>query len=135
MENMRKWVDVRLEKSKGNILKLASKPTFGSRKIFYEDLVAVHKIKETLTLNKSAHVGMCILDLSKTLMYNFHYNYIRKNYGEKTLLLLTDTDSLFYEIQAEAVYKDFYKNREAFYNNDYPADSPFHFSRLQLPKH
>ena len=69
-----------------------------SCKIFNEDLVAVHKIKETLTLNRPAYVGMCILDLSKTLMYDFHYNYIGDKYGDKAKLLFTDTDSLMYEI-------------------------------------
>ena len=69
--------------------------------------MAVHKVKETLTLNRPAYVGMCILDLSKTLMYNFHYKYIKKNYGNRARLLLTDTDSLTYEIEAEDVYKEF----------------------------
>lgn len=61
--------------------KLTSKPTFVSSKIFNENLVAVHKIKEQLTLNRPAYLGMCILDLSKTLMYDFHYNYTKKRYG------------------------------------------------------
>ena len=58
-----------------------SKSTYVNSKIFTEDLVAVHKIKETLTLDRPAHVGMCILDLSKTLMYDFHYNYVKSRYN------------------------------------------------------
>ena len=94
MENIRKRVDVRLVTDEKKLLKLACKPTYVSSKIFNENLVAVHKIKETLTLNRPAYVGMCILDLSKTLMYDFHYNYIKQKYGDKAKLLFTDTDSL-----------------------------------------
>jgi len=68
------------------LLKMTAKPTYVSIKIFNENLVAVHKIKETLTLNRPAYVGMCILDSSKTLMYYFHYNYIKKKYGDKAKL-------------------------------------------------
>ena len=94
MENIQKRVDVRLMTSKEKLLKLASKPTYASSKIFNENLVAVHKIKETLTLNRPAYVGMCILDQSKTLMYDFHYNYIKQKYGKRVKLLFTDTDSI-----------------------------------------
>ena len=63
------------------MLDSTSKPTYVSSKIFNENLVAVHKIKESLTLNRPAYIGMCILDLSKPLMYNFHYNYIKQKYN------------------------------------------------------
>jgi len=72
MENIRKRVDVRLVTDEKKLLKMTSKPTYVSSKIFNKNLVTVHKIKETL--NRPAYVGMCILDLSKTLMYDFHYN-------------------------------------------------------------
>ena len=125
MENIRKRVDVRLVTDEKKLLKLTSKPTYVSSKIFNENLVAVHKIKETLTLNRPAYVGMCILDLSKTLMYDFHYNNIKQKYGEKAKLLFTDTDSLTYEIEAKDVYKDFFKDKDKFDNSDYPEYSPF----------
>ena len=125
MENLRRRVDVRLVTSKQKLLKLASRPTFVSSKIFNDNLVAVHKIKETLILNKPTYVGMCILDLSKTLMYDFHYSYIKKKYGDKAKLLFTDTDSLTYEIEAEDVYKDFWADKDMFDNSDYPESSPY----------
>ena len=125
MENIRKRVDVRLVTDDNKLLKYASKPTYVSSKIFNENLVAVHKIKETLTLNRPAYLGMCILDLSKTLMYDFHYNYIKNKYGEKAKLLFTDTDSLTYEIEAEDVYQDFWDDKNKFDNSDYPESSPY----------
>ena len=125
MENIRKRVDVRLVTSKEKLSKLASKPTYVSSKIFNENLVVVHKIKETLTLNRPAYIGMCILDLSKTLMYDFHYNYIKSKYGDKAKLLSTDTDSLTYEIETEDVYKDFWNDKDKFDNSDYPESSPY----------
>ena len=76
---LRKRVDVRLVTDEKKLDKLTSKPTYVSSKIFNENLMAVHKVKETLTLNRPAYVGMCILDLSKTLMYDFHYNYIKRS--------------------------------------------------------
>ena len=88
--------------------------------------MAVHKIKETLTLNRPAYVGMCILDLSKTLMYDFHYNYIKNKYGKQVKLLFTDTDSLTYEIEAEDVYQDFWNDKNKFDNSDYPESSQYY---------
>ena len=125
MENLRKRVDIRLVTDEKKLSKLASKPTYVSSKIFNENLVAVHKIKEILTLNRPAYVGMCILDLSKTLMYDFHNNYIKNKYGDKARLLFTDTDSLTYEIEAEDVYKDFWNDKDKFDNSDYPESSPY----------
>ena len=127
MENLRKRVDFRLIADDKRLVKLTSKPTYVSSKIFNENLVAVHKIKETLTLNRPAYVGMCTLELSKSLIYNFRYNCIKKKYGDKANLLFTDTDSLTYEIEAEDVYQDFYNDKEMFDNSDYSKDSKFYF--------
>ena len=125
MENIRKRVDVRLVTDENKLLKMAAKPTYVSSKIFNKNLVAVHKIKETLTLNRPAYVGMCILDLSKTLMYDFHYNYIKQKYGSKAKLLFTDTDSLTYEIETSDAYQDFWNDKDKFDNSDYPEDSQY----------
>ena len=122
MENLRKRVDIRLVTDIDQFTRLTFKPTFLSSKIFNKNLVAVHKIKETLKLNRPAYVGMCILDLSKTLMYDFHYNYIKKEYGSRA-----NTDSLTYEIETEDIYEDLWKSKELFDNSDYPKGSKYEF--------
>ena len=126
MENLRKKVDVRLVTDEKKLDKLTAKPTYVSSKIFSENLMAVHKVKETLTLNRPAYVVMCILDLSKTLMYDFHYNYIKNKYNNRARLLFTDTDSFTYEIEAEDVYKDFWNDKDMFDNSDYPENSQYY---------
>ena len=126
MENLRKQVDVRLVTNEKKLDKLTSKPTYVSSKIFNENLMAVHKVKETLTLNRPAYVGMCILDLSKTLMYDFHYNYIKKKHNNRARLLFINTDSLTYQIEAEDVYNDFWNDKDMFDNSDYPESSPYY---------
>lgn len=125
MENLRKRVDVKLVTNEKQLNNVTSKPTYVSSKIFNENLVAVHKIKEQLTLNRPAYIGMCILDLSKTLMYDFHYNYIKKRYGSKAQLLFTDTDSLCYEIETDDIYEDLWQDKHIFDNSDYPKASKF----------
>ena len=79
MENLRKRVNIELVTDEKRLNKLSSKPTYVSSKIFNEDLVAIHTKKEKLLLDKPSYVGMCILDLSKIHMYDFHYNYIKKS--------------------------------------------------------
>ena len=106
MENIRNRVDIRLVNEEKQAKKLVSKPKFERRKIFCADLAAVHMKRTKIKFDKPIYVGFCILDLSKTLMYDFHYNYIVKKYGPKQKLLFTDTDSLAYEIKTEDFYQD-----------------------------
>ena len=94
MENLRKRINVRLINNARDYKKYASKPGFVSQKIFSNNFVAIHEIKAILTLDKPIYVAFSILDLSKLLMYEFHYKYIKSKYNVK--LLFTDTDSLVY---------------------------------------
>ena len=76
-------------------------PSYMSHKIFDNNLVTIHKNRVTLTFNKPAYIGTYILELSKILMYEFHYNYIKNKFGNNSRLLFTDTDSLMYKIKTE----------------------------------
>ena len=110
IENIRKRQSVILVDDRKKALKLSSKPNFDRATIFDEHLVAVHMKKTEVYFNKPIYVRQAILDLSKTLMFDFHYNYIRKKYGNKAELLFTDTDSLMYLIQTEDFYLDINKD-------------------------
>ena len=88
-----------------------------SHKVFDNDLVAIRKV--TLTLNKPAYIGMCILELRKVLINEFHYDYIKNEYGNNSRLLFTDTYSLMYEIKTKDVYKDFSNDKEMFDFSNY----------------
>ena len=123
MENIRNRVDIRLITNEKEAKKLISKPNFHHRTIFTENLIAVHMKKTKVYYNKPIYLGMCVLDLSKTLMYDFHYNYIKKKYGEGASLLFTDTDSLAYEIDTEDFYKDINPDVERLFDtSNYPED-------------
>ena len=105
--------------------KLAAKPNFNRCTIFDENLVAIHMKKTKLYFNKSVYLGMRIPDLSKSLMYDFHYNYIKTKYGDNAKLLFTDNDSLAYEIRTNDFYKDINPDIEKrFDTSDYPTNHP-----------
>ena len=118
-------MDIKLVNDKIQVEKLSAKPNFYHCNVFSEDLVPIHMKKTKLVFNKLVYLGMCILDLSKTLMYYFHYNYIKQKYGDKPKLLFTDTDSLMYEIQTEDFYKDISADiKHRFDTSDYPPNHP-----------
>ena len=127
MENKRKRCNIQLITDSRKMERLAARPTYVSHKIFHENLVAVHYKQTKLLMDKPLYVGMCILELSKLVMYNFHYNYILPKYPEAKLFF-TDTESLTYHIKTEDIYSDFLQDRELFDNSDYPPDSKFYFS-------
>ena len=125
MENIRNRVNVKLVNTEERLKKLSAKPNYKSCKIFNENLISVHMKKTSLTMNKPVYLGMCILDLSKTIMYDFHYNYIKPKYGAKAKLLFTDTDSFLYEIETEDFYKDISGDvKDRFDTSDYKENHP-----------
>ena len=102
--------------------KISCKPQFKEFKIFNKDLVAADTLKTSLKLSRPTYVGFSVLDLSKTLMYDFHYNYIKQKYNDKATLLFTDTDSLCYIIETRDIYDDWQKDSHLFDFSDYPPN-------------
>ena len=125
MENIQKHVDIRLITTKKGALKLSRKPNYERNTIFDENLIAVHMKRTKLFYNKPVYLGMCILDLSKTLMFEQHYDYMKPKYGNRAKLLMTDTDSLIYEIKTEDFYQDIAADVESMFDtSDFPKDHP-----------
>jgi hypothetical protein len=91
--------------------------------------VAVNMKTPSLYPNRPIYVGFCILDLSKVLMYDFHYNYVKQKYGQQATLLFTDTDSLCYKIKTENIYQDMHQDNELFDTSEYPKDHFLHSTR------
>ena len=124
MENVRGRKNIELVHTERRMKKISAKPNFTSFTIFNKDLVAAHCSKSTILLNKPIFVGFAILDLSKLLMYNFHYGYIKKKYGSDAELCFTDTDSLMYHIKCENIYQDMQEDSHMFDFSDYPENHP-----------
>ena len=122
LENIRNRVDIRLRK---RARKLIAKPNFDRCTIFHENLVAIHMIKTEIVFNKPVYSGAAILDLSKIVMYNFHYNYIKPEYGDNARVLFTDTDSLMYEIKTDDFYMGISDDvKDRFDTSNYPPNHP-----------
>ena len=123
MGNLRKRINVRFVNNEKDFSKYTSKPTYVTHKLFDKDFAAIHEIKPVLRLNKPIYVGFTVLELSKWMMYDFHYNLIKKNFNAE--LLFTDTDSLTDEIKSENIHEDFFKWKYLFDFSNYSKDSTF----------
>ena len=121
MENLRKRINVRFVNNEKDFLKYTSRPTYVTHKLFDKDFAAIHEIKPVLILNKPIYVDKS--DLSKWMMYDFHYNFIKKHFNAE--LLFTDTDNLTYEIKSENIYEEFFKWKDLFDFSNYSKDSKF----------
>ena len=86
--------------------KQAAKPNYARCTISDQNLIAIHMKKLKIYFNTPVYLGMSIFYLSKSLMYDFNYNYIKTNYGDNAKLLFTDIHSLAYEIKRKDFYKD-----------------------------
>ena len=123
MENLRNRVHIRLVKDPMVLKKLVANPTFIDRTIYGPDLAAVHMAKRTIVFNKPIYIGMCVLDISKTLMYAYQYEVLLPHYGPENLTLMyMDTDSFILVLRTEDVYHDKVQFLEHLDTSNYPPE-------------
>ena len=106
MENVRKHRDIKLVTTDKRRNQLASEPNYHTTKYFSENLMAIEMKKTKVKMNKPIYLGMSILDISKTLMYEFWYDYIKPKYQEKAKLCYMDTGSFIIHIKTEELYEE-----------------------------
>ena len=106
MENVRNHRDMKLVTTNAQRRKYVSEPNYMTSKCFSKDLMAIEMRKTEVLMNKPVCLGQAILDISKTLMYEFYYEYLNPKYGDKLKLCYMDTDSFIIHVQTEDFYKD-----------------------------
>ena len=114
MENIRKHRNIKLVNNEEEYLRNVMRPNFKSGTLLGPDLMGCEMGKIKVVMNKPVYLGQAILDLSKTIMYEFHYDYMKRKYRDEDLTLCyMDTDSLIYSIKTEDFYKDIADDVEA----------------------
>ena len=130
MENVRKHKDIKLVTADKRRNQLASEPNYHTAKFFSEILMAIQMKKTKAKMSKPIYLGISILDISKTLMYEFWYDYIKPNYQDKVKLCYMDTDSFVIHIIIEDFYKDIANDVEKWFDtSNYNEDD-----KRPLPK-
>ena len=126
MENIRRPRNIKLVNNKEDYLKHMMKPNFKCGTLLGPDLMNCKMGKVKVKMNKPVYLGQATLDLSKTIMYEFHYDYMKRKYSEENLkLCYMDTDSLVYKIKTEDFYKDIAEDVESRFNTSgYVPDRP-----------
>lgn len=134
MENVERRKDIKLVTHWENIGKrigaeaLIAHPNFKDCSIFHEDFVAVHMNKVKIHYNKPIYLGFSILELSKTVLYEFFYGVIKQRFKESATLLYTDTDSVIIGVECEDFYQFIKENIEHFDTSNYKEGN-----KLQIP--
>lgn len=135
MENVRKRVSVDVhsywEGRYGAARKIAS-PNFKKLTIFNENAVAIEMHPKSIKLDKPIIIGMAVLDISKIIMFDFHYNFMKEKYGERCLLAYTDTDSFVYELSGINFYNEMKLHPEKFDTSEFSENNPYGIIRQNM---
>ena len=125
MENVRKHRDIKLVKTDHRRNKLVSEPNYHTMKLIEENLAIIEMRKVKVKMNKPIYLGLCILEISKIIMYEFWYDYVKNKYRNKARLCYTDTDSFVINIKTNDFYKDISQDvNESFDTSNYTFDRP-----------
>ena len=125
MKNVRKHRDIRLVTTDRRRIQLTSESNYHTTKYFSENLMATEMKKTKVKMNKPIYLGMSILDISKTLMYEFWYDYIKPKYQDKAKLCYMDTDSFVIHIKTEDFYEDIANDVEEWFDtSNYDDNGP-----------
>ena len=116
MENVRKYRDIKLVTTEEKRSKLVSEPDYHTKKDFPKNLLAIEMKMTKVKMNKPIYLGMSVLDISKTLMYEFWYDSIKSKYGDKEKLCYMDTDSFVIHIFTEDFFKDIANDFERWFD-------------------
>ena len=127
MENIRRHRDIKLVNTKEKYHQTVMKPNFKSGTLLGPDLMGCEMGKVKVVMNKPVYLGQAILDLSKLIMYEFHYDYMQPKYGDRLQLCYMDTDSYVYDIKTEDFYKDIAEDVESRF------DTSAYSNNLPLP--
>ena len=125
MKNIRKHRNIKLIMNREAYLKAVMKPNFKSGTLFGENLMGCEMGKIKVVMNKPVYLVQAILDLSKIVMYEFHYDYMKQKYPEGLTLCYMDTDSLIYDIETDDFYKDMAEDvKDRFDTSGYNPNRP-----------
>ena len=116
MENVRKHRNIKLVTTERRRNYLVSEPNYHTTKFFTENLLAIEMRKTQILMNKPVYLGLSILDLSKTVMYEFWYDYVKPKYGENAKLCYMDTDSFIVYVKTDNIYKVIAEDVETRFN-------------------
>ena len=116
MENVRNHRDIKLVTTDEQRIKLVSEPNYHATKPFSKNLLAMEMKKTKVILNKPVYLDMSILDISKTLVYEFWYDYIKTKYEDRPKLCYMDSDSFVIHIETEDIYDDIANDVEKWFD-------------------
>ena len=125
MENVRRHRDIKLVKTERRRNYLVSEPNYQTTKFFTECLLAIEMKKTHILMNKPVYLGVSIVELSKILMYEFWYNYVKTRYGEKAKLSYMERNIFIVYIKTDDIYKDIVEDIQARFDiSNYEFDRP-----------